>query len=527
MRFRHNTNCGILKPMSIAIIETLRNTKIKYKIFFILAVLFVIILNLGILNITSVRDIEADTQNISENLIPRLTSTSTIKDNINLAILAVYEYVRTGNPANKQEYEQYMKTAVDAEVQLFQLSSSEADFEFTSSFEEHINGINDSLVSTIELYEEGGAQERINIELDEVNHERDAFAQFLFSEVETAVNEQSQQERAQTAQRVQQTIIIVTIIGCATLLVVLMMYIFASRNISSPIEELTKVAKSITTGKFKAAIIQNNDELGVFADTFNTMIQKLSAVQESLKIELARTKELDQQKSQFVATAAHELRTPISGLKWLLDMTVAGDLGTIDADVKEQLEKGVENINRMTLVINQLLAVVEIETGEMVYSLKPVSIQPLLKNVQKEFADMAAQGGVQLNIDAAHASAALVNIDTEKMQTALHALIDNAIRYTQKNGSVNVSAVEKDGDLVLTVKDTGYGIPEDEQLRVFQKLFRGSNTEAVNNLGTGLSLYIAKKIIDANQGDITFESLQDHGTTFTITFPIETAATNQ
>ena len=152
----------------------LHNLKLKYKLFFIVAILSFFIIDLGALNVTSVFDIQKDTQNLSENLIPRLIQTTAIKDNLHLSILAATDYVNTGNQTSKKQFEDYLRSAITAEVQLFLAASSEADFEFTSLFQEQINVLNDELRSLVELYDTGASRETAGASLDQYDSNKRA-----------------------------------------------------------------------------------------------------------------------------------------------------------------------------------------------------------------------------------------------------------------------------------------------------------------------------------------------------------------
>lgn len=506
--------------MSIAIIDSLKNLKIKYKIFVILAVLFIFIINLGVLNTFSVRDIQKDTQQISDELIPRLIETSSIKDNINLATLSAVDYIQSGNTDSKTQYESHLQQAVISQIRLFEMSSSNADFEFTTSFESHINNTNSSLQDLIDAFERGATAEELAIQLETVNANRDAFSQFLETEIEEKVQILAAEEREQTASRVQQTTIIVIVIIVLTLLALLLIYIFSHRTITKPIEELTAVAQDITEGNVKPVNIDNTDELGVFAETFNTMIQKLQATHESLTIELEKTKELDRQKSEFLAVAAHELRTPISGIKWLLNMTVQGDLGDVAEEAKEQLAKGIENVDRMTRTINNLLEVAEIEADELRYELTLVDVNMLIEESMAMFEHNAQEAGVTLTADLAGSDGVKIYVDKEKMSIVVNNLIDNAIHYTPEKGSITIQTESDGEDVLIHIQDNGYGIPKDEQERVFSKLYRGSNVERIWADGTGLGLFISQSITKQHEGEITFESEQDKGTMFTVELPV-------
>jgi signal transduction histidine kinase len=511
--------------MSLAVFDTLRNLKIKYKVLIIFLVLLLLMIELGALNISAVSDIRNDTERIANELIPRLIETTAIKDNLNLSILAAYDYVQTGNQASKVEYKEKLGQALVAQIQLFYLSQSEADFEFTTSFQDHINGINTALEDLVRSYENGAQAETIQKKLTAVATSRDAFASFLEQEIETKIQQQSADERQQTDANVQQTIINVSIVGVIALITLIALYGFVHRAVTVPIQQLTTTAERIGQGSFEQVEIESGDELGLFAQTFNTMTEKIQATQEELQIELEKTKKLDRQKTEFLSIAAHQLRTPMSGIKWVVSMAVEGDLGDLPKEAKEQLGKGLENVNRMITLINSLLDVTQIETQEFHYQFAETDIEQLVREAVIALEHPSIQAGISLKMESPTDTIAKIAVDPGKLKMALHNLIDNAIKYTPKDGSVTVSLSQDNENVRIHVKDTGFGIPPSEYERIYTKFFRGSNIQTIQADGSGLGLFIVHEIVTRHHGTVSFVSKIDHGTTFTIALPKQTTPT--
>ncbi len=506
--------------MAIEALNLLRNMKVKYKVLLIFVLLLLLVVDLGALNITSVYDIRNDTQHISDELIPRLIQTDEIKDSLNLSLLSAYDYVQSGNSESKQQYEEHLQRAVAAEVDLFLSSTSEADLEFTTSFQAHINNLNDALSDLIDAYERGADSDVIQQQLTIVSTYRDSFASFLNDEVKLKVQEESVLEIQQTNKQVTQTIINVAVVGLIAVIGLILLYSFINTSVTKPVQQLTEAAEDIGKGKFRIVDIQSKDEMGLFADTFNTMTQRVKASQESLEIELKKTKKLDHQKTEFLAIAAHQLRTPMSGIKWLVNMVIDGDLGKISKEATEQLGKGMENINRMIGLINNLLDVTQLETEQLKYQLKAYDLVELSESVLNEFDHNAKNNKVKLSIKKPSKALPMVKVDSDKIKLALRNLIDNAIKYTKATGKVELSFSNDANSCSVIVSDTGYGIPFDEQDRVFSKFYRGSNIQTVQADGSGLGLFIVHEVIIQHHGDVTFESEVGKGTTFTIELPL-------
>ncbi|MEA3453123.1 MAG: ATP-binding protein [Patescibacteria group bacterium] len=235
--------------------------------------------------------------------------------------------------------------------------------------------------------------------------------------------------------------------------------------------------------------------------------------------DISREKVIEQLKSQFVSVAAHQLRTPLSIIKWSLSMMIQGELGSLTDEQKEILEKTNQTNERMIRLINDLLNVARIEEGRFIYRPQAVDFNELLQDIIKPIHQLADEKKIKLKASLTK-EPKVVRADTEKLALATKNLIENAIYYTEPKGSVTVSLTSKDNQLEFFVKDTGIGIPKDQQSRIFGKFFRGDNAVRKETEGTGLGLFIAKNIIEAHKGKIWFESVEGKGTTFFFTLPI-------
>jgi len=510
--------------MSIAAFDVLKNLQIKYKLLIIFLVLLGLMADLSALNITAVTDIRNATDRIDNELIPRLIQTTAIKDNVNIAILSAYDYVQTGNPSSQVTYKEKLGKALVAQIQLFYLSQSEADFEFTTSFQNHLNSINTSLADLVGSYETQETTAVIQQKLAQVSTSRDAFATFLEQEIETKIQQQSNAERAQTDKNVEQTIMNVAIVGVMALFMVIALYIFVHRAITIPIAQLTSAAEHIGQGNFEQVHIDTQDELGLFAKTFNETTNKIRTTQEALQVELEKTKKLDHQKTEFLSIAAHQLRTPLSGIKWVMSMAVDGDLGKLPPEAQQQLDKGLENVNRMITLINSLLDVTQIETEHLQYTFADTDMEQLVREAVTAFEHVSIKAGVTLKMETPEHLPIHAAVDAGKITMALHNLIDNALKYTPKGGSVVVHLRQNDASVQITVADTGYGIPQSEYERIYTKFFRGSNIQTIQADGSGLGLFIVHEILARHNGKVTFTSTLNKGTTFMLDLPVKQPA---
>lgn len=237
--------------------------------------------------------------------------------------------------------------------------------------------------------------------------------------------------------------------------------------------------------------------------------------------DVSREKLIEQMKTEFVSLAAHQLRTPLSAIKWTIRMLLDGDIGEITQEQKDFLQKTYQSNERMINLINDLLNVTRIEEGR--YLFKPVltGIEDIIKPVIKSYQREMRRKKITFNFKKPKIKLPEVKIDKEKMVLAVENFIDNAFRYTPPGGRVTVALKYGKKEIEFSVKDTGVGIPKDQQNRIFTKFFRGANVIRMETEGSGLGLFIAKNIIEAHSGKIWFESEEGKGSTFYFTLPTD------
>jgi signal transduction histidine kinase len=225
-------------------------------------------------------------------------------------------------------------------------------------------------------------------------------------------------------------------------------------------------------------------------------------------------------KTEFVSIAAHQLRTPLSAIKWTLRMVLDGDTGELNSEQKELLEKTYVSNERMISLINDLLNVSRIEEGRFLYKQELVNLEDVISIVIDSSQELLKMKKMKLTFEKPKESLPQVSADREKMELAVQNLLENAVKYTPEGGKIDIS-LEKDNDnIIFKIKDTGVGIPDDQHERIFTKFFRGDNVIRMETEGSGLGLYTTRNIIDAHKGKIWFDSKEGEGTIFTFTIPI-------
>ncbi len=225
--------------------------------------------------------------------------------------------------------------------------------------------------------------------------------------------------------------------------------------------------------------------------------------------------EIDRMKSDFISLASHQLRTPLSAIKTYSHMLMDGYMGDVSAAQKKSLRTIVSAANRMNELISTLLNITRIESGNVTVTRKAVDVERLAEEVNKEHGLAASDKNISVTL---LPSKTKPSIETDPLlfKEVLSNLVSNAIKYTPDNGKVTVSIKNRRYDVIFEVRDTGMGIPKYSQEQIFTKFFRAHNVVKQETSGTGLGLYLVKGLVDALDGKIWFDSIEDKGTVFCV-----------
>ncbi len=238
--------------------------------------------------------------------------------------------------------------------------------------------------------------------------------------------------------------------------------------------------------------------------------------------DITREKTIEKMKTEFVSLAAHQLRTPLSAIKWTLKMLLEGDIGKISKEQREFLQKTYQSNERMISLINDLLDVTRIEEGRYLFKPTLAFLENVVQFVINSYQAEADRRKIKLRFKAPEGKLPKVTMDVEKMRLVIQNLIDNSIKYSFQGGEVTISLKysKKEKEIEFSIKDSGVGVPKDQRPRVFSKFFRGSNVIRMETEGSGLGLFIAKNIVEAHGGRIWFESEEKKGATFYFVLPV-------
>lgn len=232
-----------------------------------------------------------------------------------------------------------------------------------------------------------------------------------------------------------------------------------------------------------------------------------------------RLRKLDQQKTEFVSLASHQLRGPLAVIHGYISMILDGDYGEISKEMKEPLERTLRSSRALSLLINDYLDVAQIEKGEMEYIISDLKLSDFLSELIKEFEMVAQKSGLDFNYNN-NVENVIIRADENKLRQVVSNIIDNAIKYT-KEGSIDVNVKKYNDDVIISVKDTGIGLENKQIDDIFNKFARADQAMKMNVIGNGLGLFVARVMIEAHNGKIWVESDGiGKGSTFYISLPI-------
>jgi PAS domain S-box-containing protein len=229
--------------------------------------------------------------------------------------------------------------------------------------------------------------------------------------------------------------------------------------------------------------------------------------------------EVDKMKSEFISIASHQLRTPLTSIITNAHMLAEGYLGDLTDEQQAFMDNIVFSSERMHQLISTLLNITRIEAGKVAVNPVPTDLRDIAKEVNKELKPRIDEK--KQVFKAKLQAAAPVSTDPLLLREVMANLVSNAIKYTPEGGTVEVSLTKKEGAIVYAVKDSGYGIPEEQHDRIFTKFFRANNIISKESVGTGLGLYMVKGIADNLGARLSFESSEEKGSTFYFELPLE------
>ncbi len=233
-----------------------------------------------------------------------------------------------------------------------------------------------------------------------------------------------------------------------------------------------------------------------------------------------RLAEANRLKSEFVNIVSHQLRSPLSNIKWILELLISKKISTVSEKQMEYLVLLKENNDKMRELVSDLLMVSRIEENRIVLNQEKVALSDLIEESIKEMESFSRASNVKINFNF-EKNLPLVLTDPYYFKMIINNFLDNSIRYVKKGGKIDITLKKNENNFYIEVKDDGVGIPKEDQKYIFKKFFRSANIRKHQTEGSGLDLYIVKSIVDKLKGKIGFSSQEDIGSTFWFTLPLK------
>ncbi len=254
-------------------------------------------------------------------------------------------------------------------------------------------------------------------------------------------------------------------------------------------------------------------------ERFNAVLQeKVDEATKKLRRTNDRLRVLDQTKDDFISMASHQLRTPLTAIKGYVSMTLEGDAGPLNETQQKMLNQAFISSQRMAYLISDLLDVSRVKTGKFVIEPVECNLTRVVEEELQQLAESAKSRNLMLTYHKPENFPTLM-LDETKLRQVIMNFVDNAIYYTPSGGRISVNLVENAHSVEFTVTDNGIGVPRHERHHLFTKFYRANNAKSARPDGTGLGLFMAKKVVIAQGGAIIFKSVENKGSTFGFTFP--------
>lgn len=274
-----------------------------------------------------------------------------------------------------------------------------------------------------------------------------------------------------------------------------------------------------TTTDELALAIQNSLRFGEIQHFNDTLTEKVAVATEKLRRTNRELQRLDQAKDEFLSMASHQLRTPLTSIKGYLSMVMEGDAGKITQQQRDLLNEAFTSSERMVHLISDFLSVSRLQTGKFIIDAQPVDLAEVVAQQVDTLAPLAASHDLKIEYTRPVTRRELL-LDEDKIQQVVMNLLDNAVFYSRPKSSVKVDLQYVGKEVMFTVRDTGIGVPPSEQAKLFGKFFRATNARKQRPDGTGVGLYLAKRVVTAHGGSIVFDSEEGKGSTFGFKLPI-------
>jgi signal transduction histidine kinase len=331
---------------------------------------------------------------------------------------------------------------------------------------------------------------------------------------------------------VRRTILGLSLLGFLATIAVAGVGMILARALTAPLERMAATARGIASGNLSSrAAVRGGDEIGTLASAFNTMAEQLQTSYEDLEQRVAeRTQELEQvakelevmgsNKSDFIASLAHELRTPLNAILGYSELLADPSFGAMKpAEVRKHARAINQSGHYLMQLINDVLDLSKIEAGKLDLDVQTVQVKSTIREVMNLIDPMATSKHIRLRSRTASAPD-FIQADPRRLRQILINLLSNAVKFTPEEGSVVVDASRDGRYLLISVIDTGVGIPPEDRERIFDQFHQAGGSYTRNQEGTGLGLTLTKQLVELHGGTIEVESEVGKGSTFRFRIPV-------
>lgn len=288
---------------------------------------------------------------------------------------------------------------------------------------------------------------------------------------------------------------------------------FVSRSLSKPLGELYQATQEIERGNFSVrTTIKTGDEIERLGEAFNKTAEALSRMN-------ADRKEIDNAKTEFLSITSHELRSPMTPMKAQLQMLLNEYFGKLTKEQKDSLDVIIRNADRLDTIIVDFLEISRIEAARLKFTFQKTDIGTLIQDTVEFMKGFSPEKKIKLIANTTDLPK--IELDPDRVSQVLRNLISNAIKFSEKNSTVEIGARVNSNHILFSVKDYGCGISLENRIRVFEPFYQVEHASSRKHGGTGLGLAICRGIVESQKGKIWVESKVGNGSTFYFTIPFE------
>lgn len=232
-------------------------------------------------------------------------------------------------------------------------------------------------------------------------------------------------------------------------------------------------------------------------------------------------KTLDESRINFVSISSHQLRTPLTAIRWLSELLLDGEAGALNKEQKDFVSKISQSVERMVKLVNLLLQIARVEMGRLTVEPAPTDLKDISQRVTASIKNILTEKSQKVEIKTDPSNIPLVPMDKETLWQIILNFLTNASRYSPTNSVISISIILKNKFIEYSVKDSGIGVPENQKNRLFEKFYRATNAVKAVPEGSGLGLFLVKSLVESWGGRVWFESEEGKGATFFFTIPLK------